>query len=404
MRILHTADWHLTEKLGSIDRRPDLIARLQEIAVYLDVYKVDIMVIAGDVFSQGTRMDDLEKAMADINSIFKPFLLKGGTMVAISGNHDNEHFFAMLRTAFDLVDPISPGQAGPKPAGRLYLAAQPTVLELADRAGQSVQFVLLPYPTARRYLRDDQTHYKSLEDKHKLLHDQLLIRLEDMRQRRIKKELHSVLVSHIHVRGSQINTPYHLSESDTVVFDPGEIPASWSYIAYGHIHKPQSLLNAPYIRYAGSIERLNYGERDDEKSVVLVDIGPRGRQEDPVCLPLKSTPFYRVEILNPETDMQGLHEHYPDAAQALVSYRVVYRPGEHNLNSITQELEAIFPRCYEMQTIPEGSISLSDDFAVTAPSRDVSGTVEDYINEKLANHPDREEVLKLARELLATVE
>src|SRR5579859_5861040 len=102
MRILHTADWHLTEKLGSIDRLSDLIARLQEIALYLDEYKVDVMVIAGDIFSQCTRMEDLEKAMADINNTFKPFLLKGGTIVAITGNHDNEHFFAMLLTAFDL--------------------------------------------------------------------------------------------------------------------------------------------------------------------------------------------------------------------------------------------------------------------------------------------------------------
>jgi exonuclease SbcD len=404
MRILHTADWHLTEKLGSIDRRPDLIARLHEIAAYLDEHQVDVMVIAGDVFSQCTRMEDLEQAMADINTIFKPFLLKGGTMVAISGNHDNEHFFTMLRAAFDLVAPINPTQSGPKPGGRLYLAGQPTVLELADKAGQSVQFVLMPYPTAKRYLRDDQTHYKSLEDKHRLLHDNLLARLEVMRQRLVKPELYSVLVSHIHVRGSQINTPYHLSENETVVFDPSEIPANWSYIAYGHIHKPQPLLNTPYIRYAGSIERLNYGERCDDKSVVLVDIGPQGRKADPICLPLKSTPFYRVEILNPETDMQGLRERYPDHEQALVSYRVVYKPGEHNLNSITQELESIFPRCYEMLTIPEGSITLSGDFEVTAPSRDIAGTVESYINEKMADHPERDEVLKLVRELLATLE
>ena len=404
MRILHTADWHLTEKLGSVDRRPDLLARLQEVAAYLDEHKVDVMVVAGDMFSQCTRMDDLEKAMTDINGTFKPFLLNGGTMVSISGNHDSEHFFAMLRAAFDLVAPIDPAQGGPKPAGRLYIAAHPTVLELADRAGQSVQFVLIPYPTARRYLRDGQTHYRSLEDKHRLLHDSLVNRLADIKQRHVKQHLHSVLVSHIHVRGSQINTPYHLSESDTVVFEPSEIPAGWSYVAYGHIHKPQPLLNAPYIRYAGSIERLNYGERDDMKSVVMVEIGPRGCQEDPVCLPLKSTPFHRIEILNPEIDLQGLRERYPDAAQSLVSYRVVYRPGEHNLNGIIQELEAIFPRCYEMRTVPEGSITLSGDFAVTAPSRDISGTVEGYINEQLANHSDREEVLKLARELLATLE
>jgi DNA repair protein SbcD/Mre11 len=405
VRILHTADWHLTEKLGSIDRRSDLLARLQEIALYLDEYKVDVMVIAGDIFSQCTRMEDLEKAMADINNTFKPFLLKGGTMVAISGNHDNEHFFAMLRIISDLATPINPGQTGPKPAGRLYLAAQPTILELADRQGQSVQFALLPYPTAKRYLKDNQTHYKSLEEKHKHLHDAMISRLNEMMQRHIKKELYSVLVSHIHVRGSQINTSFHLSESDTIVFDPGEIPAHWSYIAYGHIHKPQTILNAPYMRYAGSIERLNYGEHSDEKSVVLVDIGPQGRREEPICLPLKSTPFYRIEILNPETDMQDLRERYPDHERALVSYRMVYKPGEHNLNAIVQELETIFPRCYGMQTIPEGSITLSSGFEVTAPIHDIPTTVENYIKEKLAEgHPDREDVLKLARELLATLE
>ena len=403
MRILHTADWHLTEKLGPIDRRSDLVARLQEIAAYLDEYKVDVMVIAGDVFSQCNRMEDLEKAMTDVNRVFKPFLLNGGTMVAISGNHDNEHFFSMLRMAFDLVAPVYPAQTGPKPSGRLYLAGRPAVLELADRHGQSVQFALLPYPTAKRYLKDSHMHYKSMEQKQQYLHNALLFRLKEIMQKYMQKELHSVLVSHIHMRGSQINTPFHLSEHGKIVFESREIPANWSYIAYGHIHKPQAL-NTPYTRYAGSIERLNYGEHADEKSVVLVDIGPQGRQEEPICLPLKSAPFYRVEILDPVADMQDLRERYPDAKQALVSCRVIYKPGEHNLNSITQELETIFPRCYKMQTVPEGSIILSGDFESTAPSRDVAGTVESYINERLADHPDREDVLKLARELLVTLE
>src|SRR5713101_6990127 len=117
-----------------------------------------------------------------------------------------------------------------------------------------------------------------------------------------------VTVTHIHVRVSQLHTPHHASESDDIIYELGEIPTNWAYIACGHIHKPQAIGGIPHVRYSGSIERLNYGERCDEKSVVLVDIGPHGRQEEPVCLPLKATTFYRIEILNPEIEMQGLRE------------------------------------------------------------------------------------------------
>ena len=93
MRILHTSDWHLTEKLGSVDR-------------------VDVMLVSGDMFSQCTRWDEIERAVKDVNTIFKPYLLRGGTIVAISGNHDNEHLFSILRTTLDLALPLDTQQMG----------------------------------------------------------------------------------------------------------------------------------------------------------------------------------------------------------------------------------------------------------------------------------------------------
>jgi exonuclease SbcD len=262
----------------------------------------------------------------------------------------------------------------------------------------------MPYPTPVRYLRDDNTPYHSLAQRNELLHAKFKIKLEQIQRTAVKEYLRSVLVSHIHVRGTQVHTHHHISESDDVIFEQGEIPAHWDYVAYGHIHKPQPVWShSPHIRYAGSIERLNQGESTDDKSVVVVDIGPDGRQGDPFCLPLKATPIYRVEILNPDSDMQELRERYPDHLQALVSYRLVYKPGEHNLDGLMNELERIFPRYYEALIEPEGSIVSSDPFEVTT-SRDVAGTVESYLQEKLANDPQRDDILKLAQELLATIE
>jgi DNA repair protein SbcD/Mre11 len=303
MRILHTADWHLHERLKRVPRRPHLIKRMEEIAGYLDEKHVDVMVVAGDLFSQGQRMEEVSEAVSDIQRIFKPFLLKGGTIVAISGNHDNEHIFNFMRSMLDLAVPLDASATGPRPPGRLYLAARPTVLELADPAGQSVQFVLMPYPTPARYLSGDTTPYESLARRNQLLHHKFEEKRDLLLNTVINKHLRSVLVSHIHVRGTQVYTRHHVSESDDVVIEQGEIPAYLEYIAYGHIHAPGMLNNTPHVRYAGSIERMNVGECNDNKSVVLVDIGPDGRRGDPLCLPLHATPIYRVEILHPDTDM-----------------------------------------------------------------------------------------------------
>jgi exonuclease SbcD len=406
MRILHTADWHLTETLKLVDRHPHIVARLEEIAGLLEEHQVDVMIVAGDMFSQCTRMDDLNRAMADVNRVFKPFLLRGGTMIAISGNHDNEDFFAMLRNAIDLATPIDPRQTGPRPGGRLYIAAQPTILELADKAKQSIQFALLPYPTSRRYLRNDEINYRSLAEKNRRLHDALIKRLNVMMNGRTNPALYSVLVAHIHVRGSQLHNLYHASEKDDIIFQEGELPTHWEYMALGHIHKPQAIEGIPYARYAGSPERLNKGERDDEKGVVLVEIGPQGRRGDPVCLPLKATPFYHLEILDPDTDLQGLCERYPEHARALVSYRLVYKPGEHDPRRIAQELQAIFPNIYDWREEREGLLPGASGIEgeTSDTLRDAPTVIENYIQERLADHPDKEAVLALMQELLATVE
>lgn len=405
MRILHTADWHLTERLRGIDRQPDLEARLKEIASYLEEYAVDVMVVAGDMFSQCTRWEEVEKGVKAVNAIFKKYLLRGGTILAISGNHDNEQFFSILHTALDLAAPIDTIQQRdePRPCGRLYIASVPGVLRLQDKEGTIVQFVLLPYPTQARYLKDEKTSYNSIAEKHRHLHDELLKRLEDIQQQVLKVDQRGVLVAHVHVQGSELHTPYHLSESDDILYQRGEIPTHWDYIAYGHIHKPQSVKGIPNARYAGSIERLDYGEREDEKSVVLVDIGSDGRRSDPLCLPLNATPFLQLEILNPETEISKLRSKYTDAQRALVKCRLVYKPGE-DLNRFIREIKAIFPRCYHIQPEMEGSALVSTSIEPAPQSQSVEEIVESYINENMKKHPLREDVLKLARELLATIE
>lgn len=400
MRILHTSDWHLNDTLGRIPRQGDIVKRLEEIANYLDEYKVDVMVVAGDLFNQYKRLDELKSAVGDVNEVFKPFLLGGGTIVTISGNHDNEVFFNLMSLALDLADPIDPKKPGARPSGRLYLAAQPTHLLLQDKAGQQVQFVLMPYPTSSRYLRNENTRYGGVDEKNRLLHQAMLKRIDRIKSEHIKPELPTVLVGHAHIRGSQIHNLYQISEGEDVIFEAGDIPTNWAYAAYGHIHKAQALAGTTHVRYSGSIERLDYGERDDEKSVVLVEIGPKGRTQEPVCLPLNATPIYRIEINNPE-EIASLKDEYAELDRALVSYKLTYKPGEHNRDEICRQLDKIFPRWYKREIVTDGSSISLKSSTLVADTQDVAKTVRGYLQQQLAGHQDKDAVLALAEQLLA---
>jgi exonuclease SbcD len=405
MRILHTSDWHLNERLGRIERQTDIAARLFEIAGYLEQHKVDVMVVSGDLFANITRMDAVRDAVGDVSQAFKPFLLTGGTIVGISGNHDNEALFSLFREMMDLVAPIDTKGDVVKPSGRMYLYEGPGYIRLKDRQGQVVQFVLLPFPTPSRYLRGQRAQYGSLEEKNRGLRNALITTLDSIQNSHVDKHLPAVLVSHIHIRGSRVHNLYHISETEDVIFEVGDIPSAWSYVACGHIHNPQKIEGMDRVCYAGSVERLDFGEANDQKSVWLTEISPNpSKLTSPVALPLNATPLYRVVINDPETDLSGLAERYPDAQRAIVSYTVNYKPGEHNLGAITEQIERLFPRWSERRTNAIGSQSEAIVTRHTGNLEDVPATVRNFLATRFENHPDKDDLLVLADKLLINEE
>ena len=97
MRILHTADWHLGDRLGRIDRTGDLRRAVERIAAYCRSEAVDVLLVAGDLFSDLARPDSLREAIEHWQEVFCDFLQAGGTILTLTGNHDNETFCQTLR-------------------------------------------------------------------------------------------------------------------------------------------------------------------------------------------------------------------------------------------------------------------------------------------------------------------
>lgn len=400
MRILHTGDWHLGDRLSNIDRTADLRRAVERVAKYADDRNVDVLLVAGDIFSERSRADGLRDSIGHLNRTFRAFLDRGGTMIALTGNHDNETFCRTLCHAMALATP-GLGEAGTcVPNGRFYLAAGPTFFRLRDRDGQEFQFVLMPYPTEHCYLPEAEQHYNNLEERHRALQGAYLRALGDIRgHAHFDPRLPSVLAAHVHVKGSKLSTLFRVSEQEDVVFDVDDLSAGWAYVALGHIHKAQCLAGRPQVRYCGSIERLDFGEQGDEKSVVVVDIGPEGLRTAPEILPLDATPFLDLAIADLNAELPQLRETYGESApQALVRCYVDYEAGKDDLHAALRQIRSLFPRCYRIDLHDRG-VPAAAKWG-PAEHESMRDAVLQYLNGQLAEHRDREAVIQLAEKLL----
>src|SRR5207244_1295018 len=66
------------------------------------------------------------------------------------------------------------------------------------------------------------------------------------------------------------------------------------------------------------LDRLDFGEQDQEKGVVLVEIGPSGRRGEPVFVPIDATSLVDVTISDAATVVQQLALQVPDPDSAIV--------------------------------------------------------------------------------------
>src|SRR5262249_33946563 len=163
-----------------------------------------------------------------------------------------------LRLVMTLAAPASDEPGALHPAGRLYLATNPAFLRLRGRAGEEVQFILMPYPTPARYLREEEVQrYASAEEKNRHMQTAYARQLREIHEHSaFNRELPTVLSAHIHVQGSTLPKLFRIGEEESIIFADSELPTQFAYIGLGHIHQHQSLRGLTHVRYSGSIERL----------------------------------------------------------------------------------------------------------------------------------------------------
>ena len=381
MRILHTSDWHLGNRLCGHDRTDEFFSQVEQVLKLTKQHNVDVLLVAGDIFERRTAvLPELTKLLADI---LAPYVRYGLHVILMPGNHDNREHFRMMHTLLALEQ----GQSE-----CVHIVQTREIFSI-----DSVQFAVIPYP-APEVLEPYRSEVTGATQRHVALSN-AYANLVRAVVNALDSSLPAVFVAHINVAGVKTPSEHELTYDEDIRLGTADLPlaSNLAYIALGHIHQPQRISHPVPCYYSGSIDRLNLGEREDKKSVLLVDI-PRTGPADVTQLPLEATPFYDLRI--PATDLETLPNRYPDLERAFVRIHLECQAGEDPV-TIQRRARELCPRCLGVPLTGEGLSSRSTNLPENP--RDYAETVLGYLRQIYAEEPDLPELEKRANELLSEV-
>jgi exonuclease SbcD len=270
VRVLHFADAHIDmANYGRHDPHSGLPLRVMDFLKSLDTIidtaiqeKVDLVLFAGDAYKDRSPAPTFQREWG--RRIMR--LSRAGIpTLLLVGNHD-------LAPALGRAHALDTFATLEVPHVRVL--EKPVFLTPQELGGLPLQVMAIPWVSRSglvAYLNlsgpDTNSVYEALEER---LHALVAGWLE-----RADPALPVVLTAHASVQGAKYGGERTVMLGNDLVLSGAFVRnPQFDYVALGHIHKPQNLNeNAhPPVIYPGSIERVDFGEYEDEKFFVIAQI------------------------------------------------------------------------------------------------------------------------------------
>jgi exonuclease SbcD len=292
IKFIHTADVHFgMENYGKIDQKTGIHSRLLDFNKALNFCidrgideKIDFFLFAGDAYKTANPSPTQQRLL--MRSLLR-LHEKNIPVIIIVGNHDNPLSFGKAN-ALDIFGDI--------PLEGFHVIAKPMILKLATKTGP-VQIVGIPWPTRNTIAMNQQHLHKSAHEITEYISKAVTTIITDF-ARQLDPNIPSVLSSHLTVSsgifsGSEKRAVY----GNDPLFLPSQLAIPpFDYVGLGHLHRHQNLNpnGYPAVVYSGSIERVDFGERKEDKGFCLVQIEEKGKTSyEFIKTPMR--PFIQIE-------------------------------------------------------------------------------------------------------------
>ncbi|MFQ5568232.1 MAG: exonuclease SbcCD subunit D [Rhodothermales bacterium] len=261
---------------------------------------------------------------------------------------------------------------------------------------QGVAFGLVPYPT-KEALAPHYDQHAGGAPRNVALGTAYANLVRTFAQRLAQHEGPAVFCAHVTVAGVTTPSGHEIKYDSDLRLGTGDLPntGNLAYIALGHIHQPQEVNHVVPCYYSGSLDRLDWGEWQDEKQALLVDIPAQGAAQVE-ALSLDVTPYYKLGTT--PADIEDLPERYPDLDRAVVEITLTCEEGDNPI-ALRRRLLELCPRCTNgvALVLPEQENEFKP--LVERPDN-VASTTLAYLQERFGEDPDFDELKTLTQGLL----
>jgi exonuclease SbcD len=263
MRFLHTADWHVGKPLRGRGRMEEFAAALEEVHRIALEARVDAVLVAGDVFDSPAPPPEAEKLVYDFLARLLPERI---ACVVIAGNHDHPKKLGALARLLEGLRIHVRSEVRPPSQGG--------VVSVPSRDGkQEARIAVLPFVPERKVVDACQV----MEAEH-AWYEEYARRVEQILAcltAGLTPATVNLVLAHLMVSGARVGTGERaLHIGDIYAVNAQQLPANVQYIGLGHLHRPQEVLAPAQARFSGSLLELDFGEKEQEKGVVLVEAAP----------------------------------------------------------------------------------------------------------------------------------
>ena len=235
----------------------------------------------------------------------------------------------------------------------------PSTVQVLDTPSGPLQLIPLPWPIRSQILTKEEYRSMTPEELRQFIEEKYVSyvqrRAEDVREEavverpdgtehRLSPDRPTVLAGHLTVQGAELAG----SERTTLIssepkFTVGQLAVPpIDYVALGHVHRAQNRQPDahPPVVYAGSIERVTFKERDDEKGCYRVDVTPDAEpRTETTFVPTPARPFValQVDAREAEAPTERILDAIESADVRDAIVRVRYRVEEEQLSLVDSE-------------------------------------------------------------------
>jgi exonuclease SbcD len=267
MKIIHFADLHLgVENYGRIDpesglssRLLDFLAAYDQLVDYAIENMVDLVLFCGDAYKS---RDPSQTQQREFARRIKRLSEGGIPVFLLIGNHDLPNAIGRATTT-EIFNTLA--------VENVYVANRPDVHIIPTPSG-TIQIVALPWLRRSALLSKEDSKNLNFDQLNQKM-QQKLTSIIKTKAKELDPNLPSILAAHVWVAGARIGSEDSMTiGQEQVLLTSNVANPSFDYIALGHIHKHQVLCQNPPVVYAGSLERLDFGDEGDDKGFYLVEI------------------------------------------------------------------------------------------------------------------------------------